>query len=87
MKTSKIITSGAALTLAIFLGLAGVSAAAQHDGHGPANMGQGMGQGMGHHERHVCLHQPYAFAGSAGNLAGRIVRTPVAAPYADCLSH
>ena len=47
MKTSKIVTSGAALTLAIFLGLAGVSAAAQHDGHGPANMGQGMGQGMG----------------------------------------
>ena len=47
MKTSKIITSGAALTLAIFLGLAGVSAAAQHDGHGPANMGQGMGPGMG----------------------------------------
>ena len=47
MKTSKIVTSGAALTLAIFLGLAGVSAAAQHDGHGPANMGQGMGPGMG----------------------------------------
>ena len=47
MKTSKIVTSGAALTLAIFLGLAGVSAAAQHDGHGPANMGPGMGMGMG----------------------------------------
>ena len=43
MKTSKIVTSGAALTLAIFLGLAGVSAAAQHDGHGPAGMGAGMG--------------------------------------------
>ena len=54
MKTSKIVTSGAALTLAIFLGLAGVSAAAQHDGHGPAGMGPGtgmgagMGAGMGH---------------------------------------
>ena len=47
MKTSKIVTSGAALTLAIFLGLAGVSAAAQHDGHGPANMGPGTGMGMG----------------------------------------
>ena len=47
MKTSKIVTSGAALTLAIFLGLAGVSAAAPHDGHGSANMGQGMGPGMG----------------------------------------
>ena len=47
MKTSKIVTSGAALTLAIFLGLAGVSAAAQHDGHGPANMGQGTGMGPG----------------------------------------
>lgn len=47
MKTSKIVTSGAALTLAIFLGLAGVSAAAQHDGHGPAGMGAGMDHGMG----------------------------------------
>ena len=47
MKTSKIVTSGAALTLAIFLGLAGVSAAAQHDGHGPAGMGPGTGMGMG----------------------------------------
>lgn len=47
MKTSKIVTSGAALTLAIFLGLAGVSAAAQHDGHGPANMSQGTGMGPG----------------------------------------
>lgn len=50
MKTSKIVTSGAALTLAIFLGLAGVSAAAQHDDHTPANMdsGMAMGPGMGH---------------------------------------
>ena len=54
MKTSKIVTSGAALTLAIFLGLTGISAAAQHDGHGPAamgagaGMGSGMGAGMGH---------------------------------------
>ena len=54
MKTSKIVTSGAALTLAIFLGLSGVASAQHGDGHGPAGMGPGtgmgagMGAGMGH---------------------------------------
>ena len=47
MKTSKIITSGAALTLAIFLGLAGVASAQNGDGRGPAGMGPGTGMGMG----------------------------------------
>ena len=47
MKTSKIVTSGAALTLAIFLGLAGVASAQHGDGHGPAGMGPGTGMGMG----------------------------------------
>ena len=47
MKTSKIVTSGAALTLAIFLGIAGVASAQNGDGHGPADMGPGMGFGMG----------------------------------------
>ena len=28
-------------------------------------------RGMGHHASHVCLHQPHAVAGGAGNLAGR----------------
>ncbi|QCC86264.1 periplasmic heavy metal sensor [Desulfovibrio desulfuricans] len=48
MKTSKIVTSGAALTLAIFLGIAGVASAQNGDGHGPAGMGPGTGYGMGH---------------------------------------
>ena len=47
MKTSKIVTSGAALTLAIFLGLAGVASAQNGDGRGPAGMGPGTGMGMG----------------------------------------
>ena len=47
MKTSKIVTSGAALTLAIFLGLSGVASARQGDGQGPAGMGPGTGMGMG----------------------------------------
>ncbi len=47
MKTSKIVTSGAALTLAIFLGLAGVASARNGDGQGPAGMGPGTGTGMG----------------------------------------
>ena len=47
MKTSKIVTSGAALTLAIFLGLAGVASAQNGDGQGPAGMGPGTGMGMG----------------------------------------
>ena len=47
MKTSKIVTSGAALTLAIFLGIAGVASAQHGDGHGPAGMGPGTGMGMG----------------------------------------
>ena len=47
MKTSKIVTSGAALTLAIFLGLAGVASAQNGDGRGPAGMGSGTGMGMG----------------------------------------
>ncbi len=47
MKTSKIVTSGAALTLAIFLGLSGVASAQHGDGHGPAGMGPGTGMGMG----------------------------------------
>ena len=47
MKTSKIVTSGAALTLAIFLGLAGVASARNGDGQGPAGMGPGTGMGMG----------------------------------------
>ncbi|WP_411331131.1 periplasmic heavy metal sensor [Desulfovibrio desulfuricans] len=47
MKTSKIVTSGAALTLAIFLGLSGVASAQNGDGHGPAGMGPGTGMGMG----------------------------------------
>ena len=48
MKTSKIVTSGAALTLAIFLGIAGVASAQNGDGHGPAGMGPGTGYGMGY---------------------------------------
>ena len=48
MKTSKIVTSGAALTLAIFLGIAGVASAQNGDGRGPAAMGPGTGYGMGH---------------------------------------
>ena len=47
MKTSKIVTSGAALTLAIFLGIAGVASAQNGDGRGPAGMGPGTGMGMG----------------------------------------
>ena len=47
MKTSKIVTSGAALTLAIFLGISGVASAQNGDGRGPAGMGPGMTQGMG----------------------------------------
>ena len=47
MKTSKIVTSGAALTLAIFLGLSGVASARNGDGQGPAGMGPGTGMGMG----------------------------------------
>ena len=47
MKTSKIVISGAALTLAIFLGLSGVASARQGDGQGPAGMGPGTGMGMG----------------------------------------
>ena len=47
MKTSKIVTSGAALTLAIFLGLSGVASAQNGDGRGPAGMGPGTGMGMG----------------------------------------
>ena len=47
MKTSKIVISGAALTLAIFLGLSGVASAQHGDGHGPAGMGPGTGMGMG----------------------------------------
>ena len=47
MKTSKIVTSGVALTLAIFLGLSGVASARNGDGQGPAGMGPGTGMGMG----------------------------------------
>lgn len=47
MKTSKIVTSGAALTLAIFLGIAGVASAQQGHGQGHANMGPGMNMGAG----------------------------------------
>ncbi len=47
MKTSKIVTSGAAITLAIFLGLAGVASARNGDGQGPAGMGPGTGMGTG----------------------------------------
>ncbi|WP_022658011.1 periplasmic heavy metal sensor [Desulfovibrio desulfuricans] len=47
MKTSKIVISGAALTLAIFLGLSGVASARQGDGQGPTGMGPGTGMGMG----------------------------------------
>ena len=47
MKTSQIVTSGAALTLAIFLGISGVASAQNGDGRGPAGMGPGMTQGMG----------------------------------------
>jgi hypothetical protein len=47
MKTSKIVTSGAALTLAIFLGLSGIASAQNGDGRGPAGMGPGTGMGMG----------------------------------------
>ena len=47
MKTSKIVTSGAALTLAIFLGITGVASAQQGHGQGHANMGPGMNMGAG----------------------------------------
>ena len=47
MKTSKIVISGAVLTLAIFLGLSGVASARQGDGQGPTGMGPGTGMGMG----------------------------------------
>ena len=47
MKTSKIVTSGAALTLAIFLGLTGVASAQQGSGQGHANMNPGMNMGAG----------------------------------------
>ena len=47
MKTSKFVTAGAALTLAIFLGIAGVASAQNGDGRGPAGMGPGTGMGMG----------------------------------------
>lgn len=48
MKTSRIVTGSAALTLAIFLGLSGVASAQHGDGRGPAGMGYGMGAGMGY---------------------------------------
>lgn len=47
MKTSRIVTGSAALTLAIFLGLSGIASAQHGDGRGPAGMGYGMGYGMG----------------------------------------
>lgn len=47
MKTSKIVTSGAALTLAVFLGLTGVASAQQGSGQGHANMNPGMNMGAG----------------------------------------
>ncbi len=42
---------------------------------------------MEDHGRHIVLHQPYAAAGSAGDLAGGAVPTAAAAPSGDHLPH
>jgi len=42
---------------------------------------------VGDHPQGVLLHQPYAAAGGAGELAGRADGAAAAAPHADHLSH
>jgi len=43
----------------------------------------GLGQRVGGHQAHVCVHEPHAAAGGAGEMAGRVVRTGAATPSRD----
>ncbi len=45
-----------------------------------------MGRSLGDHAGDLLLHQPYAPAGGAGELAGAADGAPAAAPHADHLS-
>ena len=55
------------------------------DANSAGRRAPGMGPGVGHHAEDSCVYQSHAVAGSAGEMAGGVLRVAGAAPPGDHL--